>query len=409
VVLVQTLGAILMRWLLILSAILLFAGTAYAGDPDSIIIRGQDAAGCYDTKVRENSPYYNYGYGDYDPLALNVTAGIRQRAIVWFTNIDTIGAGRKIDSVVWLGRHEDTLDVTVTAYQFLKTTIIEDTAGNTIADEGVSWNWWDYLEGYWGMAGADSGVATGTENTGGQITVSSEYAPSSAAGWTNSSSALACEDELEATNTATATLVGTVAYPTLAAGTIIDSVTIKTTARTSSAAVDAFVGLKAKTVDGGIAHELDLTTGVQSFTVTDVPTGWGFTSAQIVSAINADSLFLQVQKETGTATCYVDCFSVLWYYHILDADYDSTSLGTVVCTDTGFARLNIGSTLPQAAYDGTVDGIYLLLTGNSALTTFSSSENATEGKRPAWIIYHQDTVTAVPVAGRRRRILMEGE
>ncbi len=64
---------------------------------DSLVVQGQNSAGIYDTKMYQN--YDDINFGSSQTLTVLNLSGLNRRSLFKFTNMDTVGMGKVIDSM----------------------------------------------------------------------------------------------------------------------------------------------------------------------------------------------------------------------------------------------------------------------------------------------------------------------
>jgi len=138
---------------------LLLAGTSYA---DSLVVQGQDAAGIYDNKIYESYNDINFG-GSATLAVLLGTGGGRRHSLFMFTNIDTIGSSKLVDSMKIELYCDVASGATVAMHELLKPWY-EGNSDNAIEAGASDDNHWYHSDSSWGKEMADSTDDSGSQN-----------------------------------------------------------------------------------------------------------------------------------------------------------------------------------------------------------------------------------------------------
>jgi len=138
---------------------LLLAGTSYA---DSLVVQGQNAAGIYDNKVYESYNDVNFG-GSATLAVLQGTGGGRRHSLFGFTNIDSIGSNKVVDSLKIELYCLVANGATVAMHELLKPWY-EGNSDNAIEAGASDDNHWYHSDSSWGKEMADSTDDAGSQN-----------------------------------------------------------------------------------------------------------------------------------------------------------------------------------------------------------------------------------------------------
>jgi hypothetical protein len=130
---------------------------------DSLVVQGQDAVGIYDTKLYQN--YNDVSFGGSTTLTMLNSSGLSRRVLFKFTNMDTIGTDRTVDSMA--------LDLYCTIQSGATIGVFElwkdwyEGVGDNVTESGaVDDNHWYHPDSAWTKELADSACDVGSQNRG---------------------------------------------------------------------------------------------------------------------------------------------------------------------------------------------------------------------------------------------------
>ena len=146
------------RLLCLVGMVLGWCGASLA---DSLVVQGQNAAGIYDTKMYQN--YNDINFGGSVTLTILNSSGLNRLTLFKLTNIDTIGAGKEIDSLKIHLYCSTESDATVGMYEVLKPWY-EGASDNATENGAADDNHWYHADSSWGTEMLGSASDAGTQN-----------------------------------------------------------------------------------------------------------------------------------------------------------------------------------------------------------------------------------------------------
>ncbi|MEW5795793.1 MAG: DNRLRE domain-containing protein, partial [Candidatus Zixiibacteriota bacterium] len=130
---------------------------------DSLVVQGQNAAGIYDTKIYMN--YNDINFGGSQTLTILNSTNLHRRVLFKFTNIDTVGAAKIIDSVAIDLYCTSQAGATVGMFELWKDWY-EGSGDNAVEAGAVDDNHWYHPDSAWTREAADSANDSGAQNRG---------------------------------------------------------------------------------------------------------------------------------------------------------------------------------------------------------------------------------------------------
>ena len=145
----------------LLCLVVVVLGWCGASLADSLTVQGQDAVGIYDTKMYQN--YNDINFGGSATLTILSSSGLNRLALFSFINVDTIGAGKEIDSLKIQLYCTAESDASVGMYEVLKPWY-EGTSDNATESGAADDNHWYHADSSWGAEMLGSASDAGTQN-----------------------------------------------------------------------------------------------------------------------------------------------------------------------------------------------------------------------------------------------------
>lgn len=130
---------------------------------DSLVVQGQNAAGIYDAKFYQN--YNDINFGGSQTLTILNSSGVNRRAVFKFINMDTVGAGRVVDSMAIDLYCTSQAGATVGMFELWKDWY-EGSSDNAIESGAADDVHWYHPDSTWTKEIADSANNNGFQNRG---------------------------------------------------------------------------------------------------------------------------------------------------------------------------------------------------------------------------------------------------
>jgi len=398
---------------------------------DSLVVQGQNAAYCFDTKILENCDSCNYGAST--TLGITNTAGTQERSLVWFWNWDTIAILHPtavVDSATLQLYAETDTNMSIGAFEMLRPTGIsqsntrEGTGPGTDPYEGIVWDAWYHTPTYaadsaYAKPGADSTDDAGTQHRGPSYWTGELHSHTQAhTNWDGKAADVGTSNNVrDSTITENGILKVTNFTAGVLTGATIDSVQVFYEGFSRAAAGSITMQLTKDGTNGvGTAYAKVIAEGTGDGSYEDAADPlWGTTLT--AAEVNATTFGVIITNldDMGTELLCDYIYIVIWYSR-QDADRKATAMSSNdVDSSAASSATNcwyswkIDGTLLAAWIAGTKEpwGVILLQTGaeTGGATTFTSSEGATTANRPKWVIYYHLPSTG---GAARRRLLMDG-
>jgi hypothetical protein len=147
----------------LLEVVMTLALSVAFGRADSLVVQGQDAAGIYDAKFYQN--YNDVNFGGSQTLTVLNSSGLHRRSLFKFTNLDTIGTDKEIDSMAIDLYCTSQSSATIGMFELWKDWY-EGSSDNAIETGAVDDNHWRHGDSAWTKEVADSASDAGSQNRG---------------------------------------------------------------------------------------------------------------------------------------------------------------------------------------------------------------------------------------------------
>ena len=136
---------------------------AAGANADSLVVQGQNSVGIFDSKMYQN--YDDRNFGGSQSLTILNSSGLNRRSLFKFTNMDTIGTGKVIDSMAIDLYCTSQTGATISMFELWKDWY-EGNSDNAIETGAADDLHWRHGDSAWTKEMADSADDNGEQNRG---------------------------------------------------------------------------------------------------------------------------------------------------------------------------------------------------------------------------------------------------